>query len=93
MVCLAKAMIAMGEYKNGILIDYSPLCCNYFTMSNTVAPQMGDFIANSIILMGLNPGQVDIVGHSLGAHIGGYAGASLKERNLGLLNKIFGEFN
>lgn len=90
MVSLARAMILTGGYKNGILIDYSPLCCNYYHMAESIAPQMGNYLANAIIAMGLKPNLVDMVGHSLGAHISGYTGASLKARNFGLLNRIIG---
>lgn len=91
MVSLAEVMLLTGGYKNVILVDYGPLCCNYFTMSGTVAPQMGEYLANAIVSIGLRPNLVDIVGYSLGAHVSGYAGATLMSRNQGRLNKIVGE--
>lgn len=91
MVSLAEAMMLSGGYKNAILIDYKDLCCNYFTLSGVIVPNMGTFIANLIVSMGLNPNLVDMVGHSLGAQICAYVGMSLLERQLGQLNTIFGE--
>lgn len=91
MVKLAKAMMHTGGYQNAILIDYSTFCCNYFKVSDTIAPQIGRFIADFITSIGLKPDLVDMVGHSLGAHICGYTGNSLIGRGLGMLNKIVGE--
>lgn len=92
MVSLAKVMMLSAGYENVILIDYGPLCCNYYTMSGIIAPQMGEYIADTIISKGLKPNSIDVVSHSLGAHIGGYMGSTLIAKKHGSLNKIFGEY-
>lgn len=92
MVSLAKVMMLSAGYENVILIDYGPLCCNYYTMSAIVAPQMGEYIANAIISKGFKPNSIDVVAHSLGAHISGYVGSTLISKKYGPLNKIFGEY-
>lgn len=86
-----QALIPIENYKNGILIDYSPFCCNYTIVANTIAPQMGAFLANYLLGLELHPELITILGHSLGAHIAGYTGASFNDWNLGSLEKIVGE--
>lgn len=92
MVSIAKVMMLSAGYENVILIDYGSLCCNYFTMSGIIAPRMGEYIADAIISKGLKPNRIDVVAHSLGAHISGFIGSTIISKKHGTLNKIFGEY-
>lgn len=92
MVSLTKGMMEARPFKNGIMVDYGPLCCNYLEMANIVSQKMGEYITKNFSkVLDLKPESMVMAGHSLGAHIAGYSGASFQNQNLGSLDTIFGK--
>lgn len=61
-----------------ILVDYGQISdCNYDRSVEEIVPAVGQYIAEVISDLDLDPNNIEIVGHSLGAHIAGYAAAAL----------------
>lgn len=54
-----------------------------------IIPSIGYFVANVIRNFNFDPQKIELVGHSFGAHIAGYTGASLN----GDIQKITGNLN
>lgn len=70
-----------------ILLGYNTISvCSYIRCVNEIVPAIGEYLAEFIELMGFNLANVEFIGHSLGAHIAGMAGALLD----GKLGKITG---
>lgn len=62
-----------------ILIDYGDISdCNYDRTVEEIVPQLGLYLSQVISDLDLDPNNIEIIGHSLGAHIAGYAAGALK---------------
>lgn len=61
-----------------ILVDYGKISdCNYVRSVEEIVPAVGRYIAEVISDLDLDPSKIEIIGHSLGAHIAGYAASAL----------------
>lgn len=61
-----------------ILVDYGPIAsCEYFRIAGREAPLIGAHIAQVIKDLKVPLEKVELVGHSLGGHIIGFAGCAL----------------
>lgn len=73
-----------------ILVDYKNVSsCSYSRSVQEIAPSIGNYLAQVITRLELDTDNIELIGHSLGAHIAGYAGASLN----GTIGRITGWFN
>lgn len=72
-----------------ILVDYGDISdCNYDRSVREIVPAVGHYLAEVISDLDLDPNNIEIIGHSLGAHIAGYASGALKGR----IKRITGEY-
>ena len=75
---------------NIFIVDWSRPANLFYTSARNAVPEIGnavgDFINTMISSFGLSPARFDLVGHSLGAHVSGCAGARVN----GLVNSIVG---
>lgn len=63
---------------NVIMMDYGSISnCSYIYLATVGISDMGLYLSGCISRWGLQPALVEIIGHSLGAHIGGVAGIDL----------------
>lgn len=70
-----------------ILVDYKNVSsCSYSRSVQEIAPAVGGYLAQVITRLKLDTEKIELIGHSLGAHIAGYAGATLN----GSLSRITG---
>lgn len=54
-----------------ILVDYGNISsCNYDRTVEEIVPAVGKYIAEFILKWQLDPNDIELIGHSLGAHIG-----------------------
>lgn len=61
-----------------ILVDYKNVSsCSYSRSVQEIVPSIGLYLAEVITQQSLDTEKIEIIGHSLGAHIAGYTGASL----------------
>ncbi|KAK9507398.1 hypothetical protein O3M35_007261 [Rhynocoris fuscipes] len=78
---LSSAYIKARDY-NIIVVDWSKYSYQIYPISryaiNHVGPHLSKFVDFLIISAGLQPQDVHILGHSLGAHIAGIAGHQMK---------------
>lgn len=80
---------ALANATNGtvILVDYKNISsCSYSRSVQEIVPSIGLYLASIITRLNLNTDKIELIGHSLGAHIAGYAGASLN----GSISRITG---
>lgn len=80
---------ALANATNGtvILVDYKNISsCSYSRSVQEIVPSIGLYLAEIITQLKLDTDKVELIGHSLGAHIAGYAGASLN----GSISRITG---
>lgn len=71
---------ALANATNGtvILVDYKNISsCSYSRSVQEIVPSIGVYLAEVITRLKLDTDKIEIVGHSLGAHIAGYAGCQL----------------
>lgn len=80
-------MMPVGGYVNGIVLIYE-FCCNYDVVSKNVVPQIAKYVVNLFKTKGMNPSNIHIYGHSLGAQIAAYIGKEFK-KNGQTLNTIY----
>lgn len=75
-----------------ILVDWGLISnCNYTRTVSEIVPSIGYYLAQVISspgYLGLDPSKIELIGHGLGGHIAGYAGAALN----GAINKITGKY-
>lgn len=65
-----------------ILVDFSEISsCGYGRYANEIVPSIGNYLAEIIDEFGWDLNNIEIIGHSIGAHIAGYTGAALN-RNI-----------
>lgn len=70
----------LAKITNGIviLVDYSQISsCSYSRCVREIVPSVGYYLAEIIEEIGWDLNNIEIIGHSTGAHIAGYAGAAL----------------
>lgn len=71
-----------------ILVDYGAISnCSADRSVFEIIPSVGYFVADVIRNFNFDPQKIELVGHSFGAHISGYTGASLN----GVIQKITGK--
>lgn len=69
---------ANGNKKTVILVDYDAISsCNYFYLAHRIASRIGALMAKMITNLNVPLENVELVGHSLGGQIIGYAGSAL----------------
>ncbi|XP_055304651.1 phospholipase A1-like [Sitodiplosis mosellana] len=81
--------VALANATNGIviLVDYQNVSsCSYGRSVDEIVPSIGSYLARVIQELELDTDIIELIGHSLGAHIAGYAGATLN----GTLSRITG---
>lgn len=78
-----------------IVVDWKSIArCQYFPKTvKKIVPNVGECIAKLIIQLNLSPKSIEMMGHSLGAHICSYTGHSLIDSGAGKLKTIFGKTN
>lgn len=84
--------IALANTTNGtvILVDYKNISsCSYGRSVEEIVPSVGLYLAQVITKLELNREKIEMIGHSLGAHIAGYAGATLN----GTIGRITGWYH
>lgn len=72
--------VALANATNGmvILVDYKNVSsCSYSRSVEEIVPSVGHYLAQVIKELKLDTEKVELIGHSIGAHIAGYAGAIL----------------
>lgn len=82
---------ALANATNGtvILVDYKNVSsCSYSRSVQEIVPSIGVYLAEVIARLNLDTDKIELIGHSLGAHIAGYVGASLN----GSIGRITGLF-
>ncbi|TMW42848.1 hypothetical protein DOY81_012071 [Sarcophaga bullata] len=76
-----NALLAYGDY-NMIAIDWARARSIDYISSFAAVPGVGETIAEMVNLLneecGLNLDDLEIIGHSLGAHVAGYTGKNIK---------------
>lgn len=81
--------MALANATNGIviLVDYKNVSsCSYGRSVDEIVPSMGSYLAQVITHLEIDTDKIELIGHSIGAHIAGYAGASLN----GTISRITG---
>lgn len=70
-----------------ILVDYGAIStCGFFKTAREIIPSVARYTASVIKDFNFEPRKIELIGHSLGAHLAGYIGASLN----GAVNRITG---
>ncbi|XP_037935000.1 pancreatic triacylglycerol lipase-like [Teleopsis dalmanni] len=88
---IREAYLATGDY-NVIAVDWSKYSfTEYVTVASKVYPEVGTAVGKLIDFLhsnyGLNFNELVVIGHSLGAHVAGFAGKQVK---LGKIESIVG---
>lgn len=81
--------MALANATNGtvILVDYKNVSsCSYSRSVEEIVPSVGSYLAQVITELELDTSKIELIGHSLGAHIAGYTGATLN----GSISRITG---
>lgn len=61
-----------------IMVDYRNISsCSYSRSAEEIVPSIGLYLAELIKRLNLDTDKIELIGHSLGAHIAGIAGAEL----------------
>lgn len=83
--------IVADNHANVILMDYSAISsCNYVYLAKKITPDLGEYLAKSILRWQLQLNETRIIGHSLGAHVAGEAGTFLTRISRQQLARIDG---
>lgn len=103
---LARAYQKSKRNVNILVVDWGYYSkCTFFRQIDAVIKKMGEFIAegllNEIVKRGSNPQEVQLIGKGMGAHVAGFAGRMMKQKNvvigritgLGPLGNIFDAIN
>ncbi|XP_031626768.1 pancreatic lipase-related protein 2-like isoform X2 [Contarinia nasturtii] len=70
-----------------ILVDYKSVSsCSYSRSVEEIVPSIGLYLAKVIVELELDTDKIELIGHSIGAHIAGYAGVTLN----GTIGRITG---
>lgn len=72
--------LALANSSNSIvlLVDYGNISsCNYERTVEEIVPSVGIYLSEFIRSYDLDPNKIELIGHSLGAHVAGYTGASM----------------
>lgn len=78
---------------NVCAVDWHALGANFYSVAAQRTKYVGEVVGkflHRIIEFGMPLDRITVAGHSMGAHIAGFAGNYLKNRNL-YLNKIYGK--
>ena len=91
----AKALREREPDANIILVDWEDgakpaLGLNIYNEAATNTREVGDQLAQYLKARNLDPNKIELMGHSLGAHVSGFAGAKYKELTGNELNRIAG---
>ncbi|MEG4147000.1 choice-of-anchor K domain-containing protein [Microcoleus sp. Pol12B5] len=91
----AKALREREPNANIILVDWEdgakpPLGLNFYNEAATNTREVGEQLAQYLKARNLDPNKIELMGHSLGAHVSGFAGAKYKELTGNELNRITG---
>ena len=91
----AKALREREPDANIILVDWEDgakpaLGLNIYNEAATNTREVGDQLAQYLKARNLDPNKIELMGHSLGAHVSGFAGAKYKELTGNELNRITG---
>jgi Ca2+-binding RTX toxin-like protein len=91
----AKALREREPDANIILVDWEDgakpaLGLNIYNEAATNTREVGDQLAQYLKARNLDPNKIELMGHSLGAHVSGFAGAKYKEIAGKELNRITG---
>jgi Ca2+-binding RTX toxin-like protein/pimeloyl-ACP methyl ester carboxylesterase len=91
----AKALREREPDANIILVDWEdgakpPLGLNIYNEAATNTREVGEQLAQYLKARNLDPNKIELMGHSLGAHVSGFAGAKYKEMTGKELNRITG---
>lgn len=71
-----------------IFVDYGRVSnCSYDRSVLEIVPSIGYYVASVLPRFNFDPSKVELIGHSLGAHMAGYVGAALN----GSLQRITGD--
>lgn len=82
---------ALANSSNSIvvLVDYGNISsCNYERTVEEIVPSVGIYLAEFIRSYDLDPNKIELVGHSLGAHVAGYTGASMNGTIFRITGKV-----
>lgn len=61
-----------------MLLDYGAISnCSYERTVYEIVPAVAYYVANVIRIFNFDPHQIELIGHSIGAHLAGYIGAAL----------------
>lgn len=91
MYATVKELMSTGKYKNGVLIGYKDLCCDYITVSKILTPKIGKYLAKQLDTLQLDPTQAHFFAHSLGNHMVYALAKALKSNKKNKIDKIFGK--
>lgn len=72
--------VALANATKGmvILVDYKNVSsCSYSRSVDEIVPSVGNYLAQVIEQLKLDTNRIELIGHSIGAHIAGYTGAIL----------------
>ncbi|XP_018789245.1 PREDICTED: phospholipase A1-like [Bactrocera latifrons] len=87
---IRASWLARGKY-NVIIVDWARARSVDYASSVIAVPKTGEKVASMINFLvdkfGMNLDETEVIGHSLGAHVAGYAGKNTKH---GLLHAIVG---
>lgn len=71
-----------------IFVDYGHISnCSYERSVLEIVPSVGYYVAKVLSIFNFDPLKMELIGHSLGAHMAGYVGAALN----GSLQRITGD--
>lgn len=78
---------------NVCVVDWHPLAAHFYSVAARRTKYVGKVVGKFLFRMiefGMPIDRITVAGHSMGAHIAGFAGSYLKKRSL-YLNEIYGE--
>lgn len=70
-----------------IIVDFTPISnCSFERTVTEIIPSVAQYVANTIRNFNFNEQKIELIGHSIGAHLAGYIGANLN----GAIRRITG---